>query len=84
VRYQPNGRSDAVGVPALPAGHPEGWGEALRDLLRAFYSSIASGDAPKPPGESPYPTLEEGARGIVFVEAVLESATSGTWTTLRS
>jgi predicted dehydrogenase len=84
VRDGPDGRPDTVGVPALPAGHPEGWSEALRDLLRAFYGAIAAGESPKEPGESPYPTLEEGARGIAFVEAVLESARSGAWTPLRS
>jgi predicted dehydrogenase len=68
------------GVPSLPAGHPEGWAEAFRDLLRPFYAAIASGEPPPPSGSAPYPTLEDGARGIAFVEAVLESARSERWT----
>ena len=69
------------GVPSLPAGHPEGWAEALRDLLRPFYAAVASGDSPPARGSlgGTYPTLEDGARGVSFVEAVLMSSTSGHW-----
>jgi predicted dehydrogenase len=84
LRDQPDARPETVGVPALPAGHPEGWGEALRDLLRAFYSAVASGNPPNADGSADYPTLSDGARGIAFVEAVLDSARSGSWTSLRS
>jgi predicted dehydrogenase len=70
------------GVPSLPAGHPEGWAEALRDLLRPFYAAIAAGDPPPEPGapDAAYPTLADGARGVTFVEAVLASARDGRWT----
>jgi len=70
------------GVPSLPAGHPEGWAEALRDLLRPFYAAIAAGDPPPEPRapDAPYPTLEDGARGVAFVEAVLASARDARWT----
>jgi len=69
------------GIPSLPAGHPEGWAEALRDLLRGFYEVVASGRQPSPPGVPiPYPTLADGARGVAFVEAVLASAREGRWT----
>ncbi|HEY8636101.1 MAG TPA: Gfo/Idh/MocA family oxidoreductase [Candidatus Limnocylindrales bacterium] len=68
-----------VGVPALPAGHPEGWAEALRDLLRPFYAAIAAGD-PSPDGtDAPYPTLADGARGVALIEAVVESSRGGRW-----
>ena len=68
----------AMGVPWLPAGHPEGWGEALRDLVRDFYPAIAAGASP---GEAPapYPTLGDGARSLDLVAAVLESSRRGTW-----
>ena len=70
----------AVGVPTLPAGHVEGWGEALRDVLRPFYAAIASGQSVPGAGESAaYPTLDDGARGLAFVEAVLRSAREGRW-----
>ncbi len=40
----------SVGVPSPPAGHPDGWPAALRDLLRPFYAAIAAGDPPPPAG----------------------------------
>ena len=79
VRDQSDGRLDEVGVPPLPAGHPEGWSEALRDLLRPFYAAVAAEEPLPNPAESPYPTIDDGARGVAFVEAVLASAQSGTW-----
>lgn len=70
----------ASGVPSLPAGHPEGWAEALRDVLRSFYAEIVDGP---PHGSEPaaYPTLDDGVRSVAMVEAVVESAARGTWTT---
>jgi predicted dehydrogenase len=80
-----DGPGDATlpGIPSLPAGHPEGWAEALRDLLRPFYAAVASGAPPPAPGmAAPYPTLADGARSLHFVEAALASARSGRWTEL--
>jgi predicted dehydrogenase len=74
------GDSNNRGTPSLPAGHPEGWSEALRDLLRPFYRAVLSGDAPPRAGDgAPYPTLEDGTRGLAFVEAVLQSARTERW-----
>ena len=74
----PGGEQPASGIPSLPAGHPEGWGEALRDLIRPFYAAIASGEPPGE-GEAPYPDLRVGARSIAFVDAAIESAATGVW-----
>ena len=68
-----------VGVPALPSGHPEGWADALRDLLRPFYAAIAAGDPPPDDADAPYPTLTDGARGVALIEAVVESSRGGRW-----
>jgi predicted dehydrogenase len=85
ARRPEDGPGPGHGVPSLPTGHPEGWAEALRDLLRPFYASIAAGEAPVDAGGDPgYPTLEDGARGVRFVEAVLASARIGTWVTIES
>ena len=71
------------GVPALPAGHPEGWGEALSDLLRPFYAAIAGHEEPpSADAEAGYPTLVDGARAVRFVEAVLASAREQRWVSL--
>jgi len=70
-------RPEGTGVPSLPAGHPEGWAEALRDMLRDFYAAVASGD---PPGDDPtYPSLAAGARAVDIVEGVVESARTEAW-----
>lgn len=69
------------GVPSLPAGHPEGWSDALRDVLRPFYAAVASGDPPSVEGSS-YPTLDAGARALRFVDAVLRSAREERWVDL--
>ncbi len=75
-----DGPRDGRGIPSLPAGHPEGWSEALRDLLRPFYSAVASRVPPSAaPAPLEYPTLDSGARGVAFVEAVLASSRSGRW-----
>ena len=68
-----------VGVPALPSGHPEGWADALRDMLRPFYAAIAAGDPPPDDADAPYPTLADGARSVALIEAVVESSRSGRW-----
>lgn len=68
----------AAGVPSLPAGHPEGWAEAMRDVMRAFYGSIADGVDPTA-DEPAYPTLADGLRAVELVEAVVTSARQGGW-----
>ena len=78
----PGGEQPASGIPSLPAGHPEGWGEALRDLIRPFYAAVAGGDPPTP-GTAPYPELRVGARSLAFVDAAIESASTGAWISLR-
>jgi predicted dehydrogenase len=68
----------AVGVPSLPAGHPEGWAEALRDVMRSFYGAVA--EALDPAADSlPYPSLADGVRAVDLVAAAVESARSGGW-----
>jgi predicted dehydrogenase len=83
LRRPEDGPAPGPGIPSLPAGHPEGWAEALRDLLRPFYAAIASEAAPDGrPEESAYPTLTDGARGVAFVDAVLESSRLGSWVSI--
>ncbi len=80
LRREPSHTAPSVGVARLPAGHLEGWSEALRDLLVPFYAAIASGSPPpSPDADAAYPTLAAGARGIALVEAVVESARIGAW-----
>ena len=79
----PSGDGSPVGVPALPVGHPEGWAEALRDLLRPFYAAIVAGDPPPDGVEAAYPTLADGARGVALIEAVVKSSRDGRWVDVK-
>jgi predicted dehydrogenase len=80
TRRPEDGPPPGRGTPSLPAGHPEGWAEALRDLLRPFYAAVASGDSPAgDPGDAAYPTLDAGVRSVAFVEAALQSSREGRW-----
>jgi predicted dehydrogenase len=58
-----------------PAGHPEGYLEAFANLYRNFMSTIRA----KKSGQSPtpemldFPSIEEGIRGMAFIEHVISS-----------
>jgi predicted dehydrogenase len=62
----------------IPAGHPEGYLEAFANLYRNFALTIRA----KKNGETPkeewldFPGVEEGIRGMAFVENVVESGQS--------
>jgi predicted dehydrogenase len=65
------------GIPSLPAGHPQGWSDALRDVMRPFYAAIFDRHAVDDP--SPYPTLADGVRAVQFTEVALASSQQGGW-----
>ncbi|GAA0880283.1 Gfo/Idh/MocA family oxidoreductase [Algoriphagus jejuensis] len=66
-----------------PAGHPEGYVEAFGNLYRNFARCIyadRAGETPKWEWED-YPGIEDGIRGMAFIEHVLASTKSDTkWT----
>ena len=69
----------------LPAGHPEGFLEAFAVLYRNFAAALRArlnGDAP-PADAMDFPTIDDGARGMAFVETVVESARRGAWLPFR-
>lgn len=62
----------------LPAGHPEGWADAIRRNIQQFYRFILDG---KRIGEHPcsFATFEDGLQIIRLVEAILRSHAEGGW-----
>lgn len=63
----------------LPAGHPEGYFEAMANLYTDF------ADAIRGPATDVFPGIEAGVRGMAFIEAVLASHQSDQkWTPLNS
>jgi predicted dehydrogenase len=66
-----------------PAGHPEGYLEAFANLYRNFALTVKAGLAGKEatPEELDFPGIEEGVRGMAFIENVIASGKSDTkWT----
>lgn len=66
-----------------PAGHPEGFLEAFANLYRNFVLTVRAkinGETPKPEWLD-FPGVEEGIRGMAFIENIIESGKSDTkWT----
>lgn len=66
----------------LPAGHNEGWADALRNLLGAAYAEIGGDRDPSEAAAAPLPTFDDGLRHLAFVEAALRSAAEQRWVAL--
>lgn len=65
----------------IPAGHPEGYLEAMANLYNCFAQAIRQGVSTKAhnhePGKAPgVPGINSGLRGMAFIEAMLASGTS--------
>ena len=67
----------------LPSGHIEGFYEAFGNLYRGFCMNLIARKTGGDPGSFRYPTVEDGVRGIAFVDACLESnARNNVWVTV--
>jgi predicted dehydrogenase len=62
----------------LPAGHPEGYLEAFANLYRNFASALQTRLAGRKPAAASldFPTVEDGVRGMAFLDAVVKSSRS--------
>ena len=70
----------------VPAGHPEGLLEAFANIYRNFVSTVSA----KLAGEEPtaemldFPQVDEGVRGMAFIDKVVESnKSSEKWTAFK-
>ncbi|MBO5722406.1 MAG: gfo/Idh/MocA family oxidoreductase, partial [Lentisphaeria bacterium] len=76
---RPNWAGAGAAWSRLPAGHPEGFFEAFGNL----YTDIANAIAARADGieyVTSYPTVEDGVRGVAFIEAVVRSSvTESKW-----
>ncbi|MBC8082931.1 MAG: Gfo/Idh/MocA family oxidoreductase [Hymenobacter sp.] len=61
-----------------PAGHPEGYLEAFANIYRNFALTLRAEETgqPAPPEALDFPGLEEGIRGMAFIETVIASGLS--------
>jgi predicted dehydrogenase len=75
VRRDPQHLSPAAArLAALPAGHPQGYGDCFDAFVCDFYETVASGAAP-----DGLPVFADGLRAALITDAVLASARSGGW-----
>jgi predicted dehydrogenase len=66
----------AVAATRTPAGHPEGYLEAFANIYRDFMADVhrvAAGEA----AVGDYPGIDEGLRGMRFVQASVDSSEGG-------
>ncbi|HXH98753.1 MAG TPA: Gfo/Idh/MocA family oxidoreductase [Sphingobacteriaceae bacterium] len=69
-----------------PGGHPEGYLEAFGNLYRNFLTTLAAKiDGNEPPQEAlDFPSVNEGIRGMAFIDSVVRSnASNDKWTKLE-
>jgi predicted dehydrogenase len=70
----------------IPSGHPEGYLEGFAQIYKDVADQLQArwaGTAPNPLS-CWVPTVEDGARGMKFIEAVVESSrANGRWTSAR-
>ncbi len=61
----------------LPAGHPEGYLEAFANIYRdvAYCIQARLANVPVDPIYADFPTIEDGVRGMEFIDAVVKSGT---------
>ncbi|MBN1292930.1 MAG: Gfo/Idh/MocA family oxidoreductase [Candidatus Latescibacteria bacterium] len=62
----------------LPAGHPEAFIEAFANVYRNYImtlKAVLDGKKPKPE-HLDFPSIEEGIRGMAFIETVVEASAS--------
>ncbi len=70
----------AAAAGRLPSGHPEGYLEAFANLYRNYAMALRKKTTPgKSPARCDFPGIDEGVRGMAFIEAVVESSRTGKW-----
>ncbi len=77
----------AAAASRTPPAHPEGYLEAFANVYRNFAERIRAHLAGTEPGPlvSDYPKIEDGIRGMAFIEAVVESShKNSAWTKLQA
>ena len=63
----------------VPPGHPEGYLEAFANIYRSFFAGVRDGATDQ--ANYDFPTVDDGLRGMAFVDTVVRSATSDSkWT----
>lgn len=66
-----------------PSGHPEGYIEAFANLYVNFCKAVREYKPGKPATAFDFPSVDDGVRGMAFIEAAVKSSRSGQkWITI--
>lgn len=70
------GSGEAAGrVTRIPPGHPEGYLEGFANIYSEIAAAIRAARAGKKPPEGvQFPTIEDGVKGLAFIEAAVKSS----------
>jgi predicted dehydrogenase len=74
----------AARLARLPAGHPEGWADALRNVFADFYASVAASRNGAAEHVSDVASFADGHARVALVEAVMASSREQRWTRVES
>jgi predicted dehydrogenase len=67
----------------IPAGHPEGYIDAFGALYNEIAMHLLARRHGGDPGAAQFPTIDDGLRGVLFIETVQASSrTGGSWTSM--
>lgn len=79
TRAGPESGPAAAIATRIPPGHPEGFYEAFANIYRGVIEAIRAKRDRRPPAglAAQFPTVRDGARGVRFIERVLESSAKG-------
>lgn len=78
---------EAIRASRLPAGHPEGFIDAFANLYCNFAGALSARLEGREPSslELDFPNVEDGLRGMAFIEASIESSkANGEWTRIST
>jgi len=84
TRGGPDAGAAAARVTRIPTGHPEGYLEGFANIYAEIATAIkAARTGQKPPEGVHFPTVDDGVKGLAFIEAaVASSRANGKWTKL--
>src|SRR5579863_3292482 len=86
TRAGPDTGAAAGRMSRIPPGHPEGYLEGFANIYSEVALAIREAQAGKKPDKAVYfPTIEDGVKGLAFIEAAVKSSkANGKWTKLAT
>jgi len=78
TRGSPSANASAGRVTRVPPGHPEGYLEGFANIYTEAAAAIRAARSKKKPDKAViFPTINDGVKGMAFIEAVLKSSAKG-------